>query len=57
MRQSFFLDAALMDGLKRLKERDGMPQAEAVRRAVAEFLKAKGISLEPDARVDHPEER
>ena len=42
-RYSFFLDDNLGAGLKALKERDGISQAEAVRRAVAEFLEHKRI--------------
>jgi hypothetical protein len=42
-RACFFLEPELLDGLRRLKERDGVPAAEAVRRAVADLLKARGI--------------
>ena len=45
-RYSFFIDEELEVGLKTLKRRDGMPEAEAVRRAVAEFLKRKGIKTQ-----------
>jgi hypothetical protein len=48
-RTSLFLDGHLSEGLKALKARDGIPEAEAVRRAVAEYLKAKGIQTEPSA--------
>ena len=44
-RTSLFLDEHLKAGLRALKARDGMPEAEAVRRAVADFLKGKGIEL------------
>ncbi len=42
-RYSFFIDEELEAGLKALKRRDGMPEAEALRRALAGFLKRKGI--------------
>ena len=42
-RYTFFLDVELSAGLKALKARDGMPQSDAVRRAIAEFLAKKGI--------------
>jgi hypothetical protein len=42
-RHSFFLDEELSAGLKVYKERDGVPEAEAVRRAVSEFLERRGI--------------
>lgn len=44
---SFFIDLALDDGLKALKARDGMPEAEAIRRAIGEFLQRKGIHTAP----------
>ena len=44
-RYSFFIDEELEAGLKALKRRDGMPEAEALRRALAEFLKRKGIII------------
>jgi hypothetical protein len=46
-RVSLFLDEPLLDGLRELKERDGMAAAEAIRRAVAAFLREKGIAVEP----------
>jgi hypothetical protein len=45
-RHSFFLDEELTEGLKRLKERDGISEAEAVRRAIGEFLERKGVKAE-----------
>ena len=44
-RVSLFLDVELLDGLSALKDRDGIAAAEAVRRAIAAFLAAKGITL------------
>ena len=41
----FFIDEELDAGLKALKKRDGMPEAEAIRRALAEFLTKKRIPL------------
>jgi hypothetical protein len=45
-RYSFFLDDDHAAGLKALKERDGISEAEAVRRAVTEFLERKHIKVE-----------
>jgi Ribbon-helix-helix protein, copG family len=42
---TFRADAGLIDGLDRLFERDGIAQSEAIRRAVREFLAAKGIAI------------
>ena len=44
-RTSVFLDAELLEGLRALKTRDGITDAEAIRRAIAEFLVRKGIAL------------
>lgn len=49
-RISVFLDADLLDGLKALKARDGMPEAEAIRRGVGEYLKSRGIDVAKAAR-------
>jgi hypothetical protein len=39
------LDPELFAALHELKRRDGMPQAEAIRRALLAFFKAKGIKV------------
>ena len=43
MRYSFFLDDELAEGLKALKARDGISEAEAVRRALAAYLTQRGV--------------
>jgi hypothetical protein len=43
-RVSFFLDEHLADGLKALKARDGIPEAEAIRRAIGEYLEQRGAA-------------
>ena len=42
-RYSFFLDDELAKGLKALKARDGISEAETVRRALAAYLAEKGV--------------
>ena len=42
---SFYLDPALTDGLKRIKQRDGIPEAEQVRRALERWLRSKGLKM------------
>lgn len=37
------LDDDLLEGLQELKERDGVPVSEQVRRAIQAWLEAKGI--------------
>jgi hypothetical protein len=44
-RYTFFIDDEIATGLKALKERDGIPESEAVRRAIAEFLTARRITV------------
>ena len=46
-RTSFYIGEDLQRGLETLKERDGMPAAEAIRRAIAAFLSEKGIEVAP----------
>ena len=46
-RTSFYIGEDLQRGLEALKERDGMPASEAIRRAIAAFLDAKGIQVTP----------
>jgi predicted DNA-binding protein len=53
-RTSVFLDPELMMGLKALKARDGMPEAEAIRRAIAEFLATRGIAAVEKAERKRP---
>jgi hypothetical protein len=44
-RYTFFIDDEIAVGLKALKERDGISESEAVRRAIAEFLAARRINV------------
>jgi hypothetical protein len=48
-RTSFYIGEDLQRGLEALKERDGMPAAEAIRRAIGAFLEEKGIKVAPAA--------
>ena len=40
---SFAIDQELAEALKRLKARDGVPESESIRRALAIYLKQKGV--------------
>jgi hypothetical protein len=40
---SFYIDADLAKALKRLKERDGTPESEAVRRGLRAYLTKRGL--------------
>ena len=43
-RYSFWIDEAQARGLKIVKERDGVLESEQIRRALAEWLRKKGVS-------------
>ena len=45
---TFRLEAELMDGLRSIRVRDGIPLSEQVRRAIQTWLKAKGVTVELD---------
>jgi hypothetical protein len=44
-RYTLFLPAELKLGLERLKHRDGISESEAIRRAIAEFLKRRKVRI------------
>ncbi len=44
-RVSLFLPDHLLKGLDQIKQEHGTPQAESIRRAIDEYLKAKGFRL------------
>src|SRR4051794_6227963 len=52
-RYTFMIDARLEDGLKRLKDRDGITESQAVRRAIEDFLEGRGISMTPKQKGKH----
>jgi hypothetical protein len=39
---NFYIDPILAAGLKVVKARDGVPEGESIRRALAEYLETKG---------------
>jgi hypothetical protein len=43
LRYGFWIDAAQRDGLRRVKERDGILESEQIRRAIQKWLEEKGI--------------
>ena len=40
---NFYIDPELAEGLKVLKEKTGAPEAESVRRALADYLRKQGV--------------
>lgn len=45
--RSFYLDPELSEAMKILKDRDGIAEAEQVRRALKEWLERKGVLKKP----------
>jgi ribosomal protein S19E (S16A) len=45
---SFWIDDAQADGLKAIKERDGVLESEQIRRAITRWLEKKGIIMKPE---------
>ena len=42
---AFRIDPEILDGLHAVKDRDGIPRSEQVRRALRAWLEEKGISV------------
>jgi hypothetical protein len=42
-RYSFWIDDRQAEGLKRIKERDGVLESESIRRAIDRWLEARGV--------------
>jgi hypothetical protein len=42
------IDDRLMEGLRAVKERDGIPVSEQLRRAVEAWLREKGVEVKAD---------
>jgi hypothetical protein len=40
---NFRIDSELIDGLQEVRDRDGIPVSEQVRRAIAAWLRLKGV--------------
>ena len=47
-RVCFFLDQDLDSGLRALKGKNGIPHAEAIRRAIAEYLQRQGVQTKTE---------
>jgi len=42
---NFACDQELIDALRKLKERDGVPESEQIRRGIKLWLKSKGVKV------------
>jgi hypothetical protein len=45
---SFYIDDGQAEGLKAVKERDGVLESEQIRRAINDWLEKKGVSSKPE---------
>ena len=48
---NFYIDPDLAAGLKRVKARDGVPEGESIRRALAQYLESKSAMKTDRKRV------
>lgn len=42
-RYNFFMESEHHEALKAIKERDGIPESEQIRRAIADWIAKKGV--------------
>jgi hypothetical protein len=47
-RFNFWIDDDLRDGLKTIRDRDGIVESEQIRRAVREWLQKKGVGAKAE---------
>ena len=47
----FYIDAPLHEGLKAIKERDGVSEAEQMRRGIKLYLESKGYTVKTPKRA------
>jgi hypothetical protein len=50
-RYNFMIDAEQRDGLRRIKESEGIPESEQIRRAIDDWLRKKGVMKAERKRV------
>ena len=51
---AFRVEADIMEGLRRVKDRDGVPLSIQVDRALRVWLKTKGVTLETPVKASRP---
>ena len=54
---TFRPDEGLLEGMEALKERDGIPYSEQIRRAMREWLQQKRVLKKPAKNVDRRQPR
>ncbi len=45
---NFRIDSELLEAMEGIRQRDGVPVSEQVRRAIQDWLKKRGVSVEAD---------
>jgi hypothetical protein len=48
---TFWLDGDLAEGLKAVKDRDGINESEQIRRAIREWLRTRGLKVKTSAAI------
>ena len=47
---NFRIDSELLEGMESMRDRDGVPVSEQVRRAIRQWLDSKGVKVKPPSR-------
>lgn len=51
-RYNFFIDDEQREALRAIKERDGIPESEQIRRAINDWIQQKGVTKAERKRAD-----
>lgn len=54
---NFRLETEIMDALQAIRERDGVPVSEQVRRALKKWIEEKGVEIKADRKRVAPRKR
>ena len=54
---TFRLETEIMDALNEIRDRDGVPVSEQVRRALKQWIEAKGVTMKSDRKRVSPRKR
>ena len=54
---TFRLETEIMDALSEIRDRDGVPVSEQVRRALKQWIEAKGVTMKSDRKRVSPRKR
>ena len=54
---NFRIDTDLLEALRRIRDRDGLPMAEQVRRAIRAWVETRGVKVETGRKRVTPRQR